>query len=596
LLGGHLAISYKNVQLTASNKSDLLPYVLYSLLWCLLAVSWLKQPFNVGVGDWDWVFSDAFQSLNGFLERGWFPFWTIQTRGGAPLAGNPESISQSPFVFILIAAGSLVGIKLLLLWLVGIGMLGCHVLGKRWFRDPWAAAGFTFVFIFSGYFAIHLRVGHLMWAMFFLVPWILYFIDRLLFAQRLYSRDAWGLLIAMVLFILGPVYHSLVFFLIPVFICYMASRALKADGKRLWLVISVFVLAIIISLPRVIAITYWELINPRNILWSDRFSLIDIFRMLFIPIEDYYTPVHSGNYGIWEYWAFIGVFSCILAAFGILSREWWKWFALCLLGIGMILSLSNKQGMAFLALLHGLPILSSVRIYSRFLVLIVFGIALLVGGGITAIRCKTVSHPHFRWAWLLLFFVVIDYLIHVIPIWTQIFSVAPEPVYDTWSLKESDPPYSRIVSAPAFQEFINNSDRFDSRMFPLIKAKTVVSNAYTGVNLPPFLPSGDKILEWPQNIQYIIDNHQIKLYGSFSPGQSIKLNLLYHTYWKSAMPEKVSVEKDGNLMRLSIQQACTFILIKISEPWEKMAWMISPFGILGMILVDILWQRKVASG
>jgi len=197
---------------------------------------------------------------------------------------------------------------------------------------------------------------------------------------------------------------------------------------------------------------------------------------------------------------------------------------------------------------------------------------------------------------MLFFFVAIDYFLHVIPIWTRLFSVAPEHVYGAWGLEESDPPYSHIVSAPDFQEFTKNIDRFDSRMFPLIKAKTIVRNAYTGVNLPSFLPTEDKVLEWPQNVRYIINNQQIELYGGFWPGQSIQLNLLYHPYWKSAMPETVSVENDGNLMRLSIQQACNSIVIKISASWEKMAWMISPFGILGMMLVDILWLRKAASG
>jgi hypothetical protein len=596
LIGDHMASFYKNVQVTLSNKPDLLPYAFYSTLWCLLAIFWLKQPFSVGVGDWDWVFSDAFQSANGLLERGWFPFWTIQTRGGAPLAGNPESISQSPFLFLLIAAGSIVGIKLLLLWLVGLGMLGCHVLGKQWFHDPWAAAGFTFVFIFSGYFAIHLRVGHFMWAMFFLVPWILYFVDRMLFAPTLCSRDMWGLLVTIVFFMFGPVYHSLMFFLIPVLLCYMASHAFKVDVRRLRLITSIFILALIIALPRIIAIAHWELSNPRHTSWSDKFSILDVFKMLLTPIDDYNTPAYSGNAGIWEYWAFIGIFSCILAAIGILSRERWKWFALCLLVVGVIISLSNERGIAFFALFRGLPILSSVRMYSRFLILIVFGIALLVGGSITVIRCKTASYQKLIWAWLLFFFVVVDYFLHVIPIWTKLFPVAAEQVYNTWSLEESTPPYSSIMSAPAFQESTKNGDRFDSRMFPLMKAKMIIRNAYTGVNLPPFSPSGDKVIEWPQNVQYAINNHQIKLYGDFWPGQSIKLNLLYHAYWKSAIPETVSVENDGNLMRLSIQQACTSIVIKISGPWEKMVWMISPFGILGMMLIDILWLRKAASG
>jgi hypothetical protein len=318
--------------------------------------------------------------------------------------------------------------------------------------------------------------------------------------------------------------------------------------------------------------------------------------MLVIPVEDYHTSASSGIGGVWEYWAYIGIFSCILAAIGIISRERWKWFALCLLLVGIILSLSSEQGMAFLALFRELPILSSVRVYSRFLGLIVFGIALLVGGSITVIRCKMASHPKFRWAWVLFFFVAIDYFLHVMPIWTRLFSIAPEHVYSTWGLEESDPPYSYLVSAPAFQEFTKNVDRFDSRMLPLIMAKTIVRNAYTGVNLPPFLPAEDHVIEWPQNVRYVINNQQIELYGDFWPGQLIKLNLLYHPYWKSGMPETVSVENDGNLMRLSIQQACSSIVIKISASWEKMAWMISPFGILGMMLVDILWLRKAASG
>jgi hypothetical protein len=583
-------------------NSHLVPLALYGMLLIFLGIHWLKHPFNIGVGDWDWVFSDAFQSANGFLERGWFPFWTIQTQGGAPLAGNPESLSQSPLILILIAAGSIVGIKLILLLLMGIGLVGCHVLGRYWFHDAWAATSFTLVFVLSGYFAIRLRVGHFMWAAFFLVPWILYFVDRILFETSLKQRDLWGLFTALLVLISGPLYHPLVFFLIPVLICYALTHAFKANAKRLCAVTAIFFLAAVASSTRIIAILQWELSNPRHTSWREIFSPLEIFKMLVLPLEDYSTLLHRSKDGAWEYWAFVGVFSLILAVIGAMAHKRWKWFAICLILTGVLLSASNENGDTFLGLFRGVPILSSVRAASRFVVLVVFGIALLVGGSVTVIKSRAVSHPSCRWVLLLFLFVTINYLSHILPIWTHFFLISPEQVYSIWNSDPYNPPYSYIAMAPEFQPFANGVNQFDSRMFPLIQAKTVVQNAYTGLNLPPFRPTSERVIDSAQHSLYTIDNHRIKFMGSFKSGEIIKINLLYHPYWKPEMPGMVFVENDHHLMRLAIQHNCSSIVIEMHPPWEKITWIISGLGILGMVATalfglrhaqvgDILWRR-----
>src|SRR4051794_30949589 len=62
------------------------------------AIGWFLPPSLVGIGDWDWVFSDAWLSASGLLERGWPAEWSIQLGGGVPLAADPESLSHSPFL------------------------------------------------------------------------------------------------------------------------------------------------------------------------------------------------------------------------------------------------------------------------------------------------------------------------------------------------------------------------------------------------------------------------------------------------------------------------------------------------------------------
>src|SRR5262245_830292 len=79
---------------------------------------------------------------------------------------------------------------------------------------------------------------------------------------------------------LQQLYYYSLFLLKTILIFYMATHAFKADSRRLWLVTSVFILGIIVSLPRIIAIVHWELSSSRHTSWPDKFSILDVFKML----------------------------------------------------------------------------------------------------------------------------------------------------------------------------------------------------------------------------------------------------------------------------------------------------------------------------
>jgi len=297
---------------------------------------WFSPPSLVGIGDWDWVFSDAWVSARGLIERGWPAWWSIQLDGGAPLLGNPESLASSPFLIFPLVLGPVVGIKVLVALLVVVGFAVCLKLGMRWIGEPLGATTFAFLFVFSGYFAIHLRAGHFPWAMFYLVPAVFLFADELLVDGNTTPRASIGFVGSLVLLVFGAVYHPLVFFLAPLVLVYGFVRR-DAPVRRVRYVALLTLCAAAISVPRIAAVLEWQLKSPRYVAGHGGLSVAAMISMLLVPIADYKEHVPLGS-GIWEYWSYVGIIGSSLAIGSCLLRRAWRVTAIASIVVGVVLA------------------------------------------------------------------------------------------------------------------------------------------------------------------------------------------------------------------------------------------------------------------
>jgi hypothetical protein len=264
-----------------------------------------------------------------------------------------------------------------------------------------------------------------------------------------------------------------------------------------------------------------------------------------------------------------------------------------------------------------LPLLSSVRVYSRFLVLAVFGIALLAGGGIGMLRSK--MQGRFAWLPLLLFLAIVgEYWVVVRPIWGRIFALQPTEEYEDWGVvpRESTPtnagaissampeaagaldttlegaPYTTIRSAPLAQNFTDKQENFNSRMLPLLMAGAIVRNSYTALNGVHWLPIREgQVVEGLPESQYRLRNHELEFWGSFFPGDEIKIHLWCKKhYWKVADRSAARIYGNSGGTTVVILRPCHYVRISIRNGLEIAGWIVSSLGIV--IMAAVLWRGR----
>jgi hypothetical protein len=553
--------------------------------FCCFAIGWFSPASSVGVGDWDQFFSYALVSARGLVERRWPPLWSIQLAGGAPLAGDPQTLGHSPLLLLPVLFGPIVGTKLLVVLLIGAGFAGCYRLGLRWIGDAMGAAVFAFVFVFSGHFAIHLRVGHFPWAAFHLIPWILVFADRLLRDPTVEARASLGLVACAVLLLSGMVYHPLVFFLLPVAAVYAFVYARHAPRDRIRHVGALVLCAAAVTTPRWLPILEWELRNPRVVPGGGGMPLARIAGMLLFPIDDYKLRVAWGASGVWEYWSYVGIVGTALAVASLRRGGPGRSFTVGCFLLGVVLAWRGPWGSVLGWIAPYVPFLSSVRVYSRFLVLAVFAIALSAGREVASLRVR--GRGMLGWVpTLMLAAVLADYSIVTRSVWSNVFALDAREAYADWGLTLREARYSTVRSAPPYQPSLSpTQDMFNSRMLPLLMAGAVVRNAYVTPALPWSRPAEGNVIEGIAPDGYRLTNHQLELFGDLHAGQQIRIKLRYSRKdWTVTDRTAARIDADAGGMKLVILRPCSYVRVAVRPGLETPAWIVSLVGLASTLV------------
>ncbi len=113
---------------------------------------------------------------NGLFAVPWF---TPGFCGGIPLLPDPQSLYYSLPQFLTFVMNPLTGVYVTFLVFAGLGFLGFYVLLRRVFgTGPWAALLGSGLFLFNGFYAHRIIIGHLTYHPFMLIPWVAFFLLR----------------------------------------------------------------------------------------------------------------------------------------------------------------------------------------------------------------------------------------------------------------------------------------------------------------------------------------------------------------------------------------------------------------------------------
>ncbi len=323
--------------------------------------------YNLGL---QWV---AWHTISVFHQ---VPLWNPYKCGGMPLLANPQSRLLTPWFVLTLLFGPFVGVHLEVPVHIAVAWLGGYVLARVAGIRPLSAGASALVFAASSWFYLRISAGQVVATGFVYAPWVMAGAWRACARPRLFDCALGGLALALAFLEGGP--YPAVLAAVTVGLVLAAEAAMRRSVWPLAVVALVTVFAAGFAAPKLIPAYLLSLQHPR----PESELETDTWRMLmaaFFSREQNCFREIGNTWGFWEIGAYIGLF-VVPAVLGLLSpRRATPWlFAAIVL---YLLARGDALWPPLWPMLHAMPVFSSLRLPSRFLVDFVMLAGVLAGFG-----------------------------------------------------------------------------------------------------------------------------------------------------------------------------------------------------------------------
>jgi SAM-dependent methyltransferase len=365
--------------------------------------------------DFDYATSMVASLRRYLFEHATVPQWNYLLCGGKPELANPNSWAYAWPSLLAYALPPNAAVLAFIGLMSALGLLGCYLLFARWTQSRAGALAGATLFVFNGYFASHFNQGHVNFSLFHLVPWMLLVFDR-----AVEHRSRWNLALSWLLawmFFSTALPHGIIHFY-PAFVLYVGIFGLTEARRRgFWNALGPVLgallphgLGILASTYRLWPIAKWQMDHPRQGVVEEAYGALDVLGFTQRWVEDYRSiaAIFSGQvWGYWEYNNYVGPAALAVGVLGLVgaltrSRQGLGSFRLAvyaglLIALGLGLSLGNGRLGTPGQLFRHLPVLSGVRVFTRYQVLMTFALALLVAMAFAGPLLQRVARPLRRW-------------------------------------------------------------------------------------------------------------------------------------------------------------------------------------------------------
>lgn len=369
------------------------PRLRHALVWSgmgVLALAFWHSAFarleSTGPFDWQFYIQLWEASRIGIQRFGELPLWNPYQCGGITLWGNPQNPQFSPLFLPALLLGTTVAMKLRLVLLTAIGLMGTYVLARRVYAiSPIASLLAAVAWACSGFFSWHIAVGHSSFQGFWLFPWVLYYARRAETDARFCAAAA-GVIFFMVL---DGATYPLPYLALLLGVDTLVRLALSHDRRERLRIFGALawtgVLALSMAALRVIPTLTTLARLPRNLTDNDFVSVP--YTLVMLTARGYTTWRLPPPHFTWpEYGSFVGWVVLVLGVAGLV---------LCIkrhpsLTVGAVVFFLCMLGSAAPFLpwpwLKRLPVLESLRIPARFVVLFTLHLGLMAGVSLDWLR------------------------------------------------------------------------------------------------------------------------------------------------------------------------------------------------------------------
>ena len=337
------------------------------------AMAWpyLQGPENLGAGDWDLFLGKAEAARRTILEWGQFPWWDPWTRGGFPLAANPQCGVIGVAMPMVLAFGTSVGMRLATLACFLIAAEGGRRLAGLWLADGWAASAAGLIYAINGGVVVAAVAAYHVSMCYGALPWLL------LLASRLDRRPADGLWLGFWLAfnVLNGIQYFTVYIALIVGAWWLRNLRLRSGAAR-----SRYLAHTAIGLGTFFALAGWRLATtglvyrdfprPYQTAWEE--TPWSIVRHL-IGRPSAETLIRMEVPYFWETSCSIGP---LVLGLALVSLAWgWRWWHGLALVCGWLAAGSTSWYYPSYWLAH-FPVFSTMHVVTRWRFMALLGVAL----------------------------------------------------------------------------------------------------------------------------------------------------------------------------------------------------------------------------
>ena len=410
--------------------------VLSALLALLLAARQWWPAFrslpSTGFGDWQMIHHHWEAQRIAVQRFGEWPVWDPFFCGGITIAGNPESQLYAPLFWLTFLIGSIAAAKLFLLLHAACALLGMYWLARAEYRlQPGAAAFAAVAWALSGWLAWDGSGGHATFLPFAFAPWIVLCFRR---SERSPAFVVATAALLVLTLLEGGTYPF------PYFVLLLALELglkLAQRGSVRAVLRGAAQIAALTTLAgaiRLLPIALELSATPRAVASEDALGWRDVWLMLTARSHEWSFAPHPY---VWpEYGSYVGYSVLALAAIGAaacVARRAPPHLLLGLLLFGLLMLGSPAPYFPW-PLLHELPVYDSLRVPSRFAVLVTFYLALLAGHALALLLMRLPRRPALAVAGLAVAAQSADMLAvtaEIVDRWHEppLSSAAPEPAF-----------------------------------------------------------------------------------------------------------------------------------------------------------------------
>ncbi len=350
----------------------------FAVVFCYPLVSHLL--LGATPNDWDLITASQWAAYWTVHQYHQFPLWNPFECGGMPLLGDPQSHFLTPWFFLTVMFGPVVGLHLEVIVYSAIAWAGGYVLGRVLEMRRISAICTATAFAGSSWFFLRASEGHIVIMVFVYLPWIIAAGWTASERGKLRYAALCGAFIALSFFEgspYPPLYEGLTLALVLV-----GRAAVRLNARPLIaLVVAAFFATGFGAIKCSPAIQVMAS-NPRPT--EEGFSSgVDALREALLSRNQDRNRPSMNAWGFWESGAYVGLFAVIAMAALRFPRSSLPWIFAAIILFQLARGWTGPNSLW--VWLHSMPLFSSSRLPSRLLIPFVLMVAVLAGLGIDVV-------------------------------------------------------------------------------------------------------------------------------------------------------------------------------------------------------------------